>query len=84
MPFKVELIKGDITKMDVEVIVNAANNKFWMGEGVAGAIKAAGGQSVEDDAMAKGQVMPKLIAARSMPTSSPAVSMTPWLGLDTT
>ena len=58
MPFKVELVKGDITKVDVEVIVNAANNKFWMGDGVAGAIKAAGGQSVEDDAMAKGQVMP--------------------------
>jgi len=58
MPFSVEVVQGDITNADVEVIVNAANNKFWMGNGVAGAIKAAGGQSVEDDAMAKGQVMP--------------------------
>jgi len=58
MAFKVEVVEGDIIKADVEVIVNAANNKFWMGSGVAGAIKAAGGQSVEDDAMAKGQVMP--------------------------
>jgi len=58
MPFVVEVVEGDITKANVEVIVNAANNKFWMGSGVAGAIKAAGGQSIEDDAMAKGQVMP--------------------------
>lgn len=58
MPFIVEVVEGDITEANVEVIVNAANNKFWMGSGVAGAIKAAGGESIEDDAMAKGQVMP--------------------------
>ncbi len=58
MSFEIELVKGHITKVDTEVIVNAANNNFWMGSGVAGAIKAAGGQSVEDDAMAKGPVMP--------------------------
>lgn len=58
MSFEIEIIKGDITKVDTEVIVNAANNEFWMGAGVAGAIKRAGGQSVEEDAVAKGPVMP--------------------------
>jgi len=58
MPFLIEVVKGDITQVDTEAIVNAANNNFWMGAGVAGAIKRAGGQSVEDDAMLKGPVMP--------------------------
>ena len=51
-------IQGDITTVDTEAIVNAANNHFWMGAGVAGAIKAAGGVVIEEEAMAKGPVMP--------------------------
>ena len=58
MSFEIEIVQGDIIAADVEVIVNAANNKFWMGSGVAGAIKRAGGPSVEEDAVAKGPVMP--------------------------
>ncbi len=58
MPLIIEIVKGDITKADVDAIVNAANNKFWMGAGVAGAIKRAGGESIEQEAMAKGPVMP--------------------------
>jgi O-acetyl-ADP-ribose deacetylase (regulator of RNase III) len=58
MAVQIEIMRGDITKADTEVIVNAANNRFWMGSGVAGAIKAAGGQVVEDEAMKKGPVMP--------------------------
>jgi len=58
MPFEIEIVRGDITAANVEVIVNAANNNFWMGSGVAGAIKRAGGPSVEEDAMTKGPVMP--------------------------
>lgn len=53
-----EVRRGDITQADTDVIVNAANNEFWMGSGVAGAIKAAGGVVIEEEAMAKGPVMP--------------------------
>ena len=58
MSTRLEVVKGDITTTDTRVIVNAANNEFWMGSGVAGAIKAAGGDVVETEAMAKGPVMP--------------------------
>lgn len=58
MPIKLEVVHRDITRTDTTVIVNAANNEFWMGSGVAGAIKEAGGDVVESEAMAKGPVMP--------------------------
>ena len=58
MSLRIEVVRGDITKADTEMIVNAANNNFWMGSGVAGAIKAAGGEGIEQEAMAKGPVMP--------------------------
>ncbi len=50
------IIKGDITEADTKAIVNAANNKFLMGGGVAGAIKRKGGQIIEDEAVGKGPV----------------------------
>lgn len=53
---KVELKKGDITRMEVDAIVNAANNYLFMGAGLAGAIKRAGGQEIEEEAVAKGPV----------------------------
>ena len=58
MSYRIEVVRGDITQADVEVIVNAANSKMWMGSGVAGAIKAAGGGSIEEQAMEKGPVFP--------------------------
>ncbi len=51
-----EVIEGDITRLAVDVIVNAANNHLWMGGGVAGAIRRAGGEIIEREAMAKGPV----------------------------
>jgi len=57
---KIEIVHGDITKSEVEAIVNAANNNFWMGSGVAGAIKSAGGDIIEKEAVKKGPVMPGL------------------------
>lgn len=58
MPITLTIAQGDITTADTEAIVNAANNRFWMGSGVAGAIKAAGGEVIEQEAVKKGPVIP--------------------------
>jgi len=52
----VEIVEGDITDQAVDAIVNAANDHFWMGAGVAGAIKSRGGVEIEREAMAQGPV----------------------------
>ena len=57
-PLSLEIVDGDIAAQATDAIVNAANNEFWMGAGVAGAIKARGGRKVEDEAMAQGPVEP--------------------------
>ncbi|MCD6351697.1 MAG: macro domain-containing protein [Armatimonadetes bacterium] len=55
-PLTVEITEGDITRADAEAITNAANNHLYMGAGVAGAIKRAGGPAVEREAVAKGPI----------------------------
>ncbi len=50
----VRAVSGDITEREVDALVNAANNHFWMGSGVAGAIKRKGGEEIEREAVAKG------------------------------
>src|SRR5688572_29112367 len=57
-PLTIEIVDGDIAAQDTDAIVNAANNAFWMGSGVAGAIKCRGGKRIEDEAMAQGPVAP--------------------------
>ena len=53
---KIEVAEADITQLDVDAIANAANNHLWMGAGVAGAIKRAGGEEIEREAMARGPI----------------------------
>jgi len=53
---KITLYQGDITKLATDAIVNAANNHLWMGGGVAGAIKRAGGAEIEREAVSKGPI----------------------------
>ncbi len=56
MSGKIEVVLSDITAADAEAIVNAANDHLWMGAGVAGAIKRAGGDAIEREATAKGPI----------------------------
>jgi O-acetyl-ADP-ribose deacetylase (regulator of RNase III) len=51
-----EVREGDITSLKVDAIANAANNHLWMGAGVAGAIKRAGGEEIEREALQQGPI----------------------------
>ena len=50
------MIEGDIAALEIDAVANAANDKLWMGAGVAGALKRAGGDEIEREAVAKGPV----------------------------
>jgi O-acetyl-ADP-ribose deacetylase len=53
---ELEVVEGDITELEVDAIANAANNELWMGAGVAGAIKRAGGEEIEREAVAQAPI----------------------------
>src|SRR5919204_66926 len=53
---ELEVVEGDIAALEVDAIANAANDRLWMGAGVAGAIKRAGGDEIEREAVAKGPI----------------------------
>ena len=45
----IEVVKGNIIDADVDAIVNAANENLILGSGVAGAIRQAGGDSIQQE-----------------------------------
>jgi O-acetyl-ADP-ribose deacetylase len=45
----IEVIDGDITRLEVDAIANAANTDLAHGGGVAGAIVRAGGRPIQDE-----------------------------------
>jgi O-acetyl-ADP-ribose deacetylase len=51
-----EVREGDIAAVEADAIANAANDMLWMGAGVAGALKHAGGEEIEREAMARGPI----------------------------
>lgn len=44
-----ELVEGDITELEVDAIVNPANENLQLGSGVAGAILARGGDTIQEE-----------------------------------
>jgi len=53
---QLEVVDGDIAALEVDAIAKAANDRLWMGAGVAGALKRAGGDEIEREAVAKGPI----------------------------
>src|ERR1700758_632015 len=53
---KIVLQQGDLTEMDVDAIVNAANNDLQLGGGVAGAIRRKGGDTIQRECNAIGSI----------------------------
>lgn len=87
----IEVFVGDITRVKADAIVNPANSLMVMGGGVAGAIKRAAGDEVEQEARKKapvpvgkaivtgaGKLQPRIKAVIHAPTMErPAMPTTP-------
>jgi O-acetyl-ADP-ribose deacetylase len=48
--------EGDIATVEADAVANAANDRLWMGAGVAGALKRGGGEEIEREATALGPI----------------------------
>ena len=53
---RVEILQGDLTEMDADAIVNAANNDLQLGGGVAGAIRRKGGPKIQEECTGIGTI----------------------------
>jgi O-acetyl-ADP-ribose deacetylase (regulator of RNase III) len=53
---KIVIQQGDLTEMDTDAIVNAANNDLVLGAGVAGAIRRKGGEAIQRECDAIGTI----------------------------
>jgi O-acetyl-ADP-ribose deacetylase (regulator of RNase III) len=53
---KIKIQQGDLTEMDTDAIVNAANNDLILGAGVAGAIRRKGGEEIQRECDAIGSI----------------------------
>ena len=46
---EIKLSEGDISRIEVDAVVNAANTRLWLGSGVAGAIRERGGPGIQEE-----------------------------------
>ena len=46
---QLELVEGDLTELEVDALVNPANEQLQLGTGVAGAIRQKGGPSIQEE-----------------------------------
>jgi O-acetyl-ADP-ribose deacetylase len=53
---RIVIQQGDLTDMNTDAIVNAANNDLQLGGGVAGAIRRKGGQEIQRECDAIGSI----------------------------
>jgi len=53
---RIVIQQGDLTEMDTDAIVNAANNDLILGAGVAGAIRRKGGDAIQRECDAIGSI----------------------------
>jgi O-acetyl-ADP-ribose deacetylase (regulator of RNase III) len=53
---RIAIQQGDLTEMDTDAIVNAANNDLVLGAGVAGAIRRKGGDQIQRECDAIGSI----------------------------
>lgn len=56
MSGRIAIVEGDVTAQEVDAIVNAANSRLELGAGVAGAIRAKGGPSIQKECDAIGPI----------------------------
>ncbi|HET9794202.1 MAG TPA: macro domain-containing protein [Thermoanaerobaculia bacterium] len=54
MKERIVLVVGDITLLEVDALVNAANSGLQLGSGVAGAVRVRGGPSIQEECDAIG------------------------------
>ena len=52
----IELVQGDITELETDAIVNAANGQLVLGGGVAGAIRQKGGPAIQQECNKKAPI----------------------------
>jgi O-acetyl-ADP-ribose deacetylase (regulator of RNase III) len=53
---RIRIEEGDLTRCEVDAIVNAANTQLRLGTGVAGAVREGGGPSIQAECDAHGPV----------------------------
>ena len=50
------VVQGDISQQSADALVNAANTGLQMGSGVAGALRSAAGERLNEEAVSKGPI----------------------------